>query len=142
MTKKLGYIIVWLVFVILFIVAMRAAHARDTGQWQMVDPETRDWYQSLMQPDNPAVSCCGEADAYFCDDPHTKHDYLGTAHNFCTINDDRDDVPRKRPHIPIGTEIEIPDARIKKDQGNPTGHGVVFLSKDGYVLCYAMGGGV
>ena len=31
------------------------AHARDLGQWANVDPEVRQWYQALMQPDVPAA---------------------------------------------------------------------------------------
>jgi hypothetical protein len=46
---------------------MCVAHARDYGQWESVDPLVREWYQALMQPDNPAASCCGEADAYWAD---------------------------------------------------------------------------
>ena len=140
-TLYLGMVITGLVALVLAL-TVHFASARDFGQWQMVDPETRDWYETLMQPDNPAASCCGEADSYFCDDPHTKRDYLGNARNFCTITDERPDEPRRRRHIEIGTEIEIPDVKIKRDQGNPTGHGVVFLSRGNYVYCYAMGGGV
>lgn len=43
------------------------ADARDLGQWGAGDPQIREWYQALMQPDNPAASCCGEADAYWAD---------------------------------------------------------------------------
>ena len=35
------------------------------------DPDHTDqneWYQSLMQPDVPTSSCCGEADAYWADE--------------------------------------------------------------------------
>ena len=46
---------------------MSVANARDLGQWELVNPEVREWYQALMQPDNPAASCCGEADAYWAD---------------------------------------------------------------------------
>ena len=46
---------------------MSVASARDFGQWEATDPQIREWYQALMQPDNPAVSCCGEADAYWAD---------------------------------------------------------------------------
>ncbi len=46
---------------------MSVANARDLGQWDSVDPGIREWYQALMQPDNPAASCCGEADAYWAD---------------------------------------------------------------------------
>ena len=45
-----------------------AMNARDLGQWD--DPANADlkrWYQDLKQPDNPAASCCGEADAYWAD---------------------------------------------------------------------------
>jgi hypothetical protein len=31
---------------------------------------------------------------------------------------------------------------LKLGQGNPTGHGVVFLRTGGFVYCYAMEGGV
>ena len=41
--------------------------ARDLGQWENADPAIRQWYQSLMQPDAPHASRCGEADAYWAD---------------------------------------------------------------------------
>jgi hypothetical protein len=121
-----------------------AVHARDFGQWETMDPEIRAWYQNLRQPDSPAASCCGEADAYFCGNLHTKTDYLGHVHNFCTIDDDRDDATLRRSHIPNGTEIEVPNGKILHEgQGNPTGHGVLFISPSGQnVYCYAMPGGV
>jgi hypothetical protein len=37
------------------------------------------------------------------------------------ITDDRDDAPRSRPHVDIGTEIEIPNNKLKWDKSNPTG---------------------
>jgi hypothetical protein len=46
---------------------LSVANARDLGQWEATEPHIRQWYQALMQPDNPAVSCCGEADAYWAD---------------------------------------------------------------------------
>ena len=112
------------------------AHARDLGQWESVDPAVREWYQALMQPDAPSASCCGEADAYFADEIHVRGGKI-----FAVITDDRPDEPRGRPHIDIGTEIEIPDHKLKWDRGNPTGHGIVFLSRDGYVFCYVQPGG-
>ena len=135
-----------------------AAHGRDLGQWGNNDPEISQWYRTLMQPDNPSVSCCGESDAYWCDDPHTKRDYLGNVSNYCTISDDRPDEPRRRPHRDIGTEIRIPDNKMKWGPNdaqprvdwttgqpvelNPTGHGIVFLSTSEFVYCYVAGGGV
>jgi hypothetical protein len=53
------------------------------------------------------------------------------------------DGPLARAHIDVGTRIIVPNAKIKWDQGNPTGHGVIFLrSDDKWVYCYAPPGGV
>ena len=51
-----------------------------------------------------------------------------------TITDDRPDEPLGRPHLDVGTEIEIPNKKLKWDKGNPTGHGIVFLSRAGYSI--------
>ena len=117
------------------------AWPRDAGQWGSVDPDVRQWYQALMQPDVPTASCCGEADAYWCDEERASTQG-GTLHIYCKITDDRPDGSRGRPHVPIGTEIEIPSNKLKWDRGNPTGHGIVFLSRGGYVYCYVQPGGV
>lgn len=129
-----------------------AVHARDLGQWGNNDPVVTEWYKTLMQPDRPEVSCCGEGDAYWCDDYHVRD-----SKTFCKITDDRPDEPRKRIHIDVGTEIFIPDYKLKYDQGNPTGHSIVFLSvsrsygADGTqndslnsygVYCFVLNGGV
>jgi len=90
-----------------------------------------------MQPDVPNLSCCGEADAYYCDDYYAKD---GKA--YCKITDDREDEPLRRRHVEIGTEIEIPINKIKWDRGNPTGHAIVFLSTTNYVWCFVQTGGV
>lgn len=100
-------------------------------------PELNAWYAGLMQPDNPTASCCGVADAYWCDDYYAKD---GKA--FCKITDDR--VVDGRPPVPVGTEIEIPERKLKWEQngkpvGNPTGHSVVFLSSGGAVFCFVQG---
>ena len=118
------------IFVVAIIAFAAFAHDHD-------HPEMDAWYGSLMQPDNPSVSCCGLADAYWCDDYYAKD---GKA--FCKITDDRDDEPLKRPHIPVGTEFEIPPYKLKWDKGTPTGHAVVFLSVMGHVFCYVQAGGV
>lgn len=126
----------WLAF-ILVLTASVGVHARDLGQWEEgSDPATREWYRALMQPDVPTASCCGEADAYWCDDYRSRD---GKA--YCTISDDRPDAPRGRPHVDVGTEIQIPTNKLKWDRGNPTGHGVVFLSREGYPFCYVQPGG-
>lgn len=118
------------------LVAVTAANARDLGQWENGDPVVREWYQTLMQPDNPAVSCCGEADAYWADETHFRD-----GKTFVVITDDRDDAPLRRLHIPNGTEVEIPNHKLKWDRANPTGHGVVFMNPAGAVFCYVQPGG-
>lgn len=97
-------------------------------------PELDTWYAGLMQPDNPTASCCGKADAYWCDDLHVRE-----GKTFCTITDDREVVGR--PHMDVGTVIEIPPWKLKWDRGNPTGHAVVFLSIGGWVYCFVQAGG-
>jgi hypothetical protein len=44
-----------------------SAVSRDLGQWASVDPSVSKWFKSLMQPDNPTISCCGGAHAYYAD---------------------------------------------------------------------------
>ena len=113
------------------------ALGRDAGQWENTDLAIREWYQQLMQPDNPSASCCGESDAYWCDDIH-----VSAGKTFCTITDDRDDTPLRRPHVEVGTEVEIPNHKLKWDKANPTGHAVVFLSRGGFVFCFVQGAGI
>lgn len=112
------------------------ASARDAGQWTNSDPVIRKWYQELMQPDIPTASCCGEADSYWADEMHARD-----GKNYAIVNDDRDDVKLGRPHIENGTEFEVPDNKLKWDRSNPTGHGVIFLSRSGYTFCYVQNGG-
>ena len=112
--------------------------ARDAGQWQHQDPFVSAWFKSLMQPDQPAVSCCGFADAYYADKVETgKNGEL-----VAIITDDRPDEPLGRHHVPIGTRIVVPPYKIKWDNGNPTGHVVIFLSFNNDVYCYVQDGGV
>lgn len=126
----LGSLAVFVIaMVVILVLSIKAAFARDLGQWKDADPELRAWYQSLKQPDVPAISCCGEADSYWCDEGARGQQVI------CTINDNRDDAALMRKHVPNGTVIEIPQHKINKDP-NPTGHAVVFLSMAGYVWCF------
>lgn len=98
------------------------------------DQHTKDWFETLMQPDNPFQSCCGEADAYQADD----FEVVG-GHVVATITDGRDDLlpdGRTRRHIPPGTRVVIPDDKVKWDKGNPTGHGYIFIGRSLDVYCY------
>lgn len=108
--------------------------ARD---WSDADPQLSAWFRTLMQPDNPQMSCCGEADAYWADDVQVVGDKV-----FAIITDDRPDEPLGRKHVPVGTKIEIPARKYKFDRGNPTGHTVVFLSRNLDVYCFIQNGGV
>lgn len=136
-TSIIGFIVALVLLIAaLLAVHFSTAHARDIGQWENSDPALRKWYKELMRPDFPSSPCCGEADAYWCDNFR----YEGKR-AVCTITDDRDDGPLGRPHVDVGTVIEIPDEKLKWDRGNPTGHGIVFMTWQKIVLCYAQGGG-
>lgn len=112
------------------------AQARDLGQWGEADAEIGAWYQSLRQPDNPHISCCGEADAYYADKIEVVGDKV-----FAIITDDRPDEPSHRMHVPVGTKIEVPPWKLKWDQGNPVGHALIFLSRNLDVYCFVQGSG-
>lgn len=129
-----------LFFIALWLVALfylPLARGRDLGQWENNDPAISQWYRGLMQPDHPTIPCCGEADAYWADQVHIRD-----GKTFAVVTDDRDDEPLHRPHIEVGTEVEIPNAKLKYDAGNPTGHGVLFVSTGGGVYCFVQAGGV
>lgn len=116
---------------------MMSSKARDNGQWEATDSDVREWYRTLMQPDNPRVSCCGYADAYHADS------FEVDGENYvAVITDTRADAPLGRPHIPPGTKVKVPTAKLKYDRGNPTGHGVLFVNLARDVLCYIVPGGV
>ena len=44
--------------------------------------------------------------------------------------------------IPNGTRILVPNQKLKWDEGNPTGHGIIFIGSNGQVFCYVTPGGV
>jgi hypothetical protein len=127
-------------FIIGFLLGMlfQPAHSRDLGQWTDSDPVTKEWFRTLMQPDNPTVSCCGDADAYYADEIHVKD-----GKTYVTITDEREDAPLGRVHIAVGTVIEVPDSKLKWDRGNPTGHNILFvLYSSRYVLCFVQSAGI
>lgn len=122
------------------------AHARDLGQWADTDPAIVAWYSKLQQPDN-GQSCCGEADAYEADEAHVTDGKV-----VAVITDERDDVPLRRQHVPVGTRYVIPENKITRVDGNPTGHVIVFLGAVSWingshdpsmrpVLCFVLNGG-
>ena len=117
--------------VALFLLAFCApAAARDSGQWANSPMHVRQWFQSLMQPDNPAISCCGEADAFEADTFEVDGDH------YVAI------ITNGKGIIPSGTRIAVPNQKMKWDRGNPTGHGIIFIGSQGQVYCYVTPGGV
>jgi hypothetical protein len=77
--------------------------ARDTGQRENQPIYLRQWFQKLMQPDNPDMSCYGEADALEADSFEIRGDqYVAIITNGKGI-------------IPEGTRISVP-----KNKGNGT----------------------
>jgi hypothetical protein len=112
------------------LVTLLSAAARDNGQWGDQPANIRQWFQSLMQPDYPAVSCCGEADVFEADTFEVEGD-----HYVAIITDDKD-------IIPPGTRIPVHNAKMKWNAGDPTGHDIVFIGPQGRVHCYVARGGV
>jgi hypothetical protein len=106
------------------------AAARDNGQWEDQPAFLRQWFQKLMQPDNPYQSCCGEADAFEADNFEVNGD------QYVAI------ITNGKGVIPEGTRIPVPNQKIKWDDGNPTGHGIIFIGVNGQVFCYVTPGGV
>jgi hypothetical protein len=88
------------------------------------------WFQSLMQPDNPGTSCCGEADAVEADNFEVDGD-----HYVAIVTDGKDLIPN-------GTRIPVPNKKMKWDKGNPTGHGILFIGAQWQVYCYVAPAGV
>ncbi len=102
------------------------AFARDSGQWEGLDPRIKEWFESLKQPDHPRVSCCGEADAYEADNFEVEGDhYVAIITGHRAVNT-----------IPLGSRIPVPRQKMKYDAGNPTGHGIIFIDTQRRVLCY------
>lgn len=134
--SSLKVITIGVLFGLLGALFLGSVHARNLGQFDSNTDQAK-WFRDLMQPDSPSVSCCGSADAYYCDELHTKD-----GKNYCTITDDRDDAPLGRVHIDVGTEISIPDNKMMTGKQifgtNPTGHSIVFLSSARFVWCFVL----
>jgi hypothetical protein len=137
--RYLTLAVVAIMVLIVLLYSMHIAPARDLGQWDAVnsDSAVRDWYRNLMRPDVPTASCCGEADAYWADEVHVR-----AGKTYAVITDDRPDAPRGRPHIPVGTEIEVPPEKLKWDSSNPTGHNILFVTVAGYAWCFVQSTGI
>lgn len=108
--------------------------AADGGRWneqmsQMSPQDAADmyaWFPTVKVPDQPAMSCCGIADAYEAD--------IYRVEDGKTIAR----VTKGDAKWQTGHEVVIPPNRIVpfRSHGNPTGHGVVFIGSAGQVYCY------
>ena len=120
-------------YLLLLLALGSVAFARGTPnseQWLDAPPNVREWFQSLTQPDDPSMSCCGEADAFEADTFEVEGD-----HYIAIITDGKGVIPN-------GTRIAVPNEKMKWDAGNPTGHGIVFIGTNGQLYCYVAPGGV
>src|SRR5437660_244702 len=88
-------------YVALFLLLSSTALARDNGQWGDSPINVRQWFQSLMQPDNPYMSCCGEADAFEADSFEVDGDH------YVAI------ITNGKGVIPSGTRIAVPNQKMK-----------------------------
>jgi hypothetical protein len=133
---KSSPILIWTAWAAVLGLSICKAPARDLGQWDGVDPLYRQWFNGLMRPDYPNLTCCGVADAYWADSYEVKGDQY-----VAIITDTRDDILLGRPHIENGKRVAVPNTKIKWDRGNPTGHGIIFIGAGGEVYCYLPPGG-
>jgi hypothetical protein len=101
----------------------------DSKQWADAPPNVRQWFHSLTQPDDPSMSCCGEADAFEADTFEVEGN-----HYVAIITDGKG-------AIASGTRIPVPNQKMKWDAGNPTGHGIIFIGPEKQVYCYVAPGG-
>lgn len=118
------------ILIVMFLVHF--AYARDGTRWYNTDTAISTWFKTLMQPDYPTVSCCGDSDAYEADEFEIEGDHyvaIITAHRAVTS-------------IAVGTRIPVPNHKMKWDAGNPTGHGIIFIGQGGQVYCYVTPGGI
>jgi hypothetical protein len=67
----------------------------------------RRWFQGLRQPDNPRVSCCGEADAYEADIFE-----VDGGHYVAVITDGKGEIPN-------GTKIPVPNHKMNGTRETP-----------------------
>ena len=111
--------------------------ARDLGQWEDADPEIRQWYQSLMQPDVPTRHAAARPTPI----GPTKST-SATARPTCSSP-----TTGRMNRAAVLTSTSERRSRFQTTSSNgtnriPTGHGIVFLSRNGYVFCYVQPGGV
>ena len=118
MNSRIAYIMLAFTVLALGVPAV----ARDNGQWANSPANIREWFESLRQPDHPRISCCGEADAFEADNFEVEGDH------YVAI------ITNGKGVIENGTRITVPNAKMKFDRGNPTGHGIIFIGDRGQII--------
>lgn len=108
----------------LAMVAAGEACARDDGQWSGKPPEIRAWFQSVMRPDQPEMSCCGIADAF-----EVTMDGDNPDGTIATV------IVNGRGLIPDGTHVDVPREKLQARFGNPLDHYILFIGGRGQVYC-------
>lgn len=147
-------------FALLLFAAPAPAHARegyaDNGRPLVCNPQEyeddadglkacQNWISGVLQP-HSKTTCCGEGDAYIADEWEQGEDggwvAIVTRDYPETISgDDGEGGTVTTLAIPKGTRFPIPANRMDDEhQGNPTGHGIVFVTRlsngDLVVLCF------
>lgn len=135
----------WLLSLAVCAAAAGPAQSRDGWQNRVLvcDPSVisdgarlavcQQWISTVRQPDT-RISCCGDGDAYIAYNFETRDGKF-----YAIITGDYPTNPGVSEPIRKGTKILIPPNKLNRaaeDGGNPSGHGVVFLSAGGDVLCY------
>jgi hypothetical protein len=100
------------------------ALARDNGQWGDQPTEIRQWFQSVMQPENPYMSCCGEADAFEVQLEGDEPD--GSIAVRIIAGPDPE---------AIGAEIDVPRSKLQARYGNPLDKYILFIGSGGRIYC-------
>lgn len=107
------------------------ALARDTGQWASQPEEIRAWFRSVMQPENPAQSCCGEADAFDVEMAGEGPD--GSMEVRILAGPDE---------YLIGAIISVPRSKLQTRYGNPLDKFILFIGSGGRLYCLIPKSGV
>lgn len=107
----------------LTVLAVAAAAA---GAWDDSSYRVQEWFRNLKVPDDPThlASCCGKGNAVEADDFEVDGD------RYVAIVTDGHGLMSE------GTRIVIPNAKRNVGARNPTGHGIVFIDKEGLPICY------
>lgn len=118
---------------LLALIAPTIALARPGPQWADEPEYIRQWFQSVMQPDNPTQSCCGEADAF---DVEMEGDGPNGSINVRILSSLAAYADM------IGTIVSVPREKLQTKYGNPTDRYILFMGSQHRVYCLIPKSGV